>query len=314
MVDWLGSFLAIITSTTGEVASTTTPLIVGTLGPYGSGKSFSNAHLAGIELPSGITTHTKGISARLVKIELAHLAWILDTSGFQMPITLTSSNGMKDVKMKKVDENFLSNLIMTMSDVFLFVINHLSLDLQHQIETLSEFMHENRKNTPIFVLHNLPDVSDADELEKCWQHEVISKYVGEETRDPVRVFKCTDLTKQNVLHFILGREGTVAGASNQLVYQHLRKLMHGAAANTPNSNITLLDRFVNGLTDILPHYISNCLPDQKDVPVLVVEQTAPKTKCGKLVARGMDLIKLLEDHATLSTTPLKDIEALIQPL
>jgi len=125
-----------------------TPAICSSLGFYGKGKTYIHGKITKTKLPDGITLHTRGISMKEVEID-AYPLWVLDIAGFQTPISHTF-NGPESISLKKVDEDFISNIILNITDIFVFVVQHLTLQEQDLLEKLKEII-SNKKMNKIVV-------------------------------------------------------------------------------------------------------------------------------------------------------------------
>jgi hypothetical protein len=240
--------------------------------------------------------HTTGKTHVLSKI-VNHERTTPPTTGFVA--TIENIDGILDVccleyslspmnwknNDQRIKRDLLLNVVIGISNIVLIVTRRLTLDEYKVLEGLGDKM--------CIIVHNLDEISDLGDLEEYWRDEVVNKFDGEQRFKPAKFLKSTS-ESTGVIHCVLGREGSKAGQGNQLIYEYIRRFLHQETATSMSDRTNLLDRFVKELGVVLPRYISNSVPDDKDLPMLIVENPPAKAKSHHIIANGAELIRLLE--------------------
>ena len=140
-------------------------LKIGILGNGNVGKSFLLSRLFSINIPSGYSVITEGLS---LKYNENDKYIILDSAGLQTP--LLSDEHFKDkdeenirkkyedlYKDKTQTENFIQNLIIYLSDMILIVVGKITFNEQKLINKIKKELEENddEKENTIYIIHNL---------------------------------------------------------------------------------------------------------------------------------------------------------------
>jgi len=230
-----------------------TPIIVTSLGYYGKGKTFIHGKITESDLPDGITLHTRGISMKKIDINGCTL-WVLDSAGFQTPIRSPNSQSKDHISMKKIDEDFISNIVLNLSDVFIFVVQHLTLQEQELLDRLKEIISSRPSDgrCKIYVIHNFSDVWREDDSEKLWREEVLDIYEGEFNGNSTPPqFK--ENGKVPVVHLCVWNNDSEIGRKNNDVYNYLRNSIKTTVC--PNNPKSFIVRVQDTIEKVLPNYI-----------------------------------------------------------
>ena len=153
---------------------------IGVLGNGNMGKSFLLSRLFGEKIPSGYSIITEGLS---IKHNYEKGYTILDSAGLQTPLLkeyekeeeekkeeakndLGENSKEKDFKEnenlykdKTQTENFIQNLILYLSDMFLIVVGKITFNEQRLINKIKKEIElgnrDENKKKQIFIIHNL---------------------------------------------------------------------------------------------------------------------------------------------------------------
>lgn len=237
---------------------------VSTTGLFGKGKTFVHSHICGIDLPHGVTYHTRGISTKILDKLV-----VLDSAGFQTPLDLNHTK--RDIYLKKLDEDFLSNLIQSISDCFIFVVQHLTLPEQEILlkikETIKSRNYE-QKTCNIYIVHNFSDVWDEFDAENLWEEEVKSVFYGEFKKgkdDKPDTF--TEIGEIPITHVCLFNHFSELGKNNnERVFRFLRDSISTIQFRVNRSSF--ITRLQKGIEILIPNFFSNSF-DSKDKKVII---------------------------------------------
>ena len=167
-------------------------LKIGVIGNANKGKSHLLSKLSKINLPSGMTIKTEGLSIKYPEIQLENKRKIalLDSAGLETPVLISDEkkeiekNGAKEEKgkigekdknkekenneknegnklfkeksrEKLITELFLQNYIVNNSDILLVVVDFLSYSEQKLLMKIKKERERSNKQSKLYVIHNL---------------------------------------------------------------------------------------------------------------------------------------------------------------
>ena len=122
---------------------------------------------------------------------------------------------------------FINDLIYTLSNVFIIVVEGLGQREQKIIERARDSIELKKK---IIVVHNYKNVSSIDVLEENIERYIkncflVTKTMIPQTDVPFFIEK-RDRNRENILHFVLGKENSEAGnIFNRSTFQQLKKIL-----------------------------------------------------------------------------------------
>ena len=259
-------------------------LKVGVLGNGNVGKSFLLSRLFGVEIPSGFSVTTEGLS---LKYNIEDRYIILDSAGLQTPL-LTDENLFDDKdeenKKKKYEslykdktqtENFIQNLIIDISDMILIVVGKLTFNEQRLINKIKKVLESsNQKNKIIYVIHNLINFQTKEQVEEHIKINLLKsasfnlKYIPNiitSTNNSQKSYKGREILVEeekisNIksFHLIMARENTEAGDYyNNFTYTLLNDQFNFFTDRNPLSIIDeIKNKFVSWSGEILEEKIS----------------------------------------------------------
>ena len=259
-------------------------LKIGILGNGNVGKSFLLSRLFSINIPSGYSVITEGLS---LKYNENDKYIILDSAGLQTP--LLSDEHFKDkdeenirkkyedlYKDKTQTENFIQNLIIYLSDMILIVVGKITFNEQKLINKIKKELEENddEKENTIYIIHNLMNFQTKSQVEKHIETNLFKSasftlkeipYVQiKENKDynihNERVYYVEEGNKGiKVYHLIMARENTEAGDYyNPFTYKVLREQFNSFIKRKPLSIIDeVKNKFVDWSNDLLEDRIDS---------------------------------------------------------
>lgn len=168
-------------------------LKIGVLGLNNVGKSFILSLLAGLEIPTGFSIETKGISIKYTEDEEKSdkNICILDSAGLETPLLIDEipdeNNILEKENKDEIDKNnlmmqklqqiahdkgqterFIEELIIALSDMLILVVGKLTRREQNLITRIKEIVNqkENNQFKSIIIIHNLAQYNEIIEVEK----------------------------------------------------------------------------------------------------------------------------------------------------
>lgn len=143
--------------------------IISVIGNKNSGKSFVLHLLTGKIIPNGYTVTTEGLSFIIPddKNNKDDHFILIDTAGTESPLLIENQNNLQEDIIKKmardrqITDYFLQKFILEKSDIFICVIDNLTLTDQKFINRIVK----NYTNKTIFIIHNLKTFIEKSQVE-----------------------------------------------------------------------------------------------------------------------------------------------------
>eukprot|EP00928_Gymnodinium_smaydae_P081406 TRINITY_DN64943_c0_g1_i1.p1 TRINITY_DN64943_c0_g1~~TRINITY_DN64943_c0_g1_i1.p1 ORF type:complete len:583 (+),score=70.81 TRINITY_DN64943_c0_g1_i1:36-1751(+) len=255
--------------------ASSTALIVSMVGAYNQGKTHVVNKLLHSNYESGLLQHTRGLSMTLPKSDGNN--WlIIDSAGSNQPV---HSNGGEEPKDKLMSERFLEELMLTLSDALIVVVNALTFSDQTFLEELHMKItrYQNREMKRVFVLHNFKELTNSTDVEARIREDLKlglgcipkSAKVG----DTVVPF-WRDTRFWN--HLVLARDDSPAGREfNSGSIRLLEAWLQGAYADKSGFETTSLDPRKPKYHTLGAKILTTCqrwLPRYFDLPNATVQQ------------------------------------------
>ena len=143
--------------------------IVSVLGNKNTGKSFILHLLTGKKIPNGYTVTTEGLSFIIPDNEenRDNNYILIDTAGTESPLLIDNPENYANIDLDKMAKDrqitdfFLQKFILEKSDIFLCVVDSLTLTDQKFINRIIK----NYTNKNIFIIHNLKTFIEKNQVE-----------------------------------------------------------------------------------------------------------------------------------------------------
>ena len=149
---------------------------IGVIGNANKGKSFILSKISKMDLPSGMSIKTEGLSIKYPDLDLykdRRIA-LLDSAGLETPV-LISDESQKDInkndlfkeksREKLITELFLQNYIINNSDILVIVVDSLSFSEQKLLIKIKREMERAKITAPLYIIHNLKSFTSVEQVE-----------------------------------------------------------------------------------------------------------------------------------------------------
>ena len=143
-------------------------LRIGVIGNSNKGKSFLLSRISKIDLPSGTSIRTEGLSIKYPQLEefKDRKIALLDSAGLEIPVlreeeAIEDNNDNKNEYFKEksreklITELFLQNYIINNSDILIVVVGILTYSEQKLLMKIKKELEKARINPPLYIIHNL---------------------------------------------------------------------------------------------------------------------------------------------------------------
>ena len=155
---------------------------IGIIGNSNKGKSFLLSKLSKIDLPSGTSIRTEGLSIKypvLEKFKDRRIA-LLDSAGLETPvlqerdIPYEKKNELFKEKSREklITELFLQNYIINNSDILIAVVGILTYSEQKLLMKIKKEMERSKFSESLFIIHNLITYTAVEQV-----NDYIEKYL-----------------------------------------------------------------------------------------------------------------------------------------
>ena len=242
--------------------------IVSVLGDKNSGKSFILHLLTGKDIPNGYTVTTEGLSFIIPPNKESSDNYILiDTAGTESPLLndnldISVEEKNKMAKDRQITDYFLQKFLLEKSDIFICVVDNLSLTVQKFINRIIK----NYTYKTIFIIHNLKTFIEKKQVEN-YIDNILKKSITFKLKEDK--FFSLDRCKSNNSN------------ENQIFYkQELKEkeriIIHLITANEESEagkyyNGTTIEYLKNKLTQVLEKKQFNIIENLKQFLVKISE-------------------------------------------
>jgi len=275
-------------------------LKVGVVGLGNKGKSFLLQKLANIELPSGSSIKTEGLSIKCPDINSESKNIILiDSAGSETPLVEDANfdfNKFKDnpedlrdqldnlARDKCLTESFLQSIIINESNMLLILVGNLTYPEQKLLNKIRKETQNRKQN--LYVIHNLQNFTERSQVERYIEETLLKSATfrlkknkeisidnpeGNDTQNDSYFIEESFVPKaedNNIFHLIMAREKTNAGQYyNNFVIKFLRNQMNNFPKQYPFPIVKKVkDYFFHSSKDYLETPLAeNAFEESEDV-------------------------------------------------
>jgi len=214
-------------------------LIIGIIGNSNKGKSFLLSKISKIDLPSGTSITTEGLSIKYPELEkyVNRKIILLDTAGLETPLLLEKNNYklneentndfnelLKEKAREKImTELFLQNFIIYNSDILIAVVGILTYAEQKLLNRIKTELQRNKENKTLYIIHNLMTYTSIEQVEQYINNfllksatfdlekrtEISTKIIANNGNNVPYFFEKN--CKMKIFHLIFANENSEAG-------------------------------------------------------------------------------------------------------
>ena len=237
--------------------------VISVLGNKNSGKSFILHLLTNKTIPYGYTVTTEGLSFIIPnsKENKDDNYILIDTAGTESPILIEKTEHLskelrdKMAKDRQITDYFLQKFILKASDIFICVVDNLTLTDQYFINRIIK----NYTNKTIYIIHNLKTFIEKEQvvnyinntlkesLTFFLQQDEYLDLKSEEKKEINKIFFKQKLKDNNriIIHLIMANEGSPAGKYyNKSTIKYLNKALQQVKEKKPFNIIKSLKEFL----------------------------------------------------------------------
>ena len=223
---------------------------IGVIGNSNKGKSFLLSKISKIDLPSGTSIRTEGISIKYPELDLFkdRKIVLLDSAGLETPVLKEDENKNKEGEEKEKEENkddedenektnekelfkeksreklitelFLQNYIIVNSDILLVVVGILTYSEQKLINRIKTEIQRAKINKTLFIVHNLITYTTIEQVKDYAKHFLYKsatfhleegQKISTKLKEKKGGFFYEKNTDPKIYHLIFANEGSEAG-------------------------------------------------------------------------------------------------------
>ena len=204
---------------------------IGVIGNSNKGKSFLLSKISKIDLPSGTSIRTEGLSIKYPDLEVCkdRKIALLDSAGLETPVLKIDSNVKEDEvkeyfkeksREKLITELFLQNYIINNSDVLIAVLGILTYSEQKLLMKIKKEIERSKLNIPLFIIHNLIPFTKVEQvneyidfflLKSATFNLIEGHKISTKTKSKDGRYFYEEIKEQKIYHLIFANEGSEAG-------------------------------------------------------------------------------------------------------
>ena len=251
-------------------------LKIGVIGNANKGKSHLLSKLSKINLPSGMTIKTEGLSIKYPEIQLKNKRKIalLDSAGLETPVLISDIISRKNEsnelfkeksREKLITELFLQNYIVNNSDILLVVVDCLSYSEQKLLMKIKKERERVKERKPLlYVIHNLKTYITIEQVQDYINKTLLKSatfklVLGNKDPNEKGIFFCeipNDKKAKNepaIYHLIYANEDSEAGKYYNPFTLKFIEQYYNYMNNLGNYDViqTIKERFVEKYEEIV---------------------------------------------------------------
>ena len=212
-------------------------LKIGVIGNANKGKPFLLSKISKMNLPSGMSIKTEGLSIKYPDTSIfkdRNIA-LLDSAGLETPVLISNGELEKEKKNelfreksreKLITELFLQNYIVNNSDILIVVVDSLSFSEQKLLMKVKREMERSKRTIPLYIIHNLKTFVSKEQVKDYIENTLLKSATFtlekgnnistelKENKDEVYNYYEIDQDKdksQKIFHLIYANESSPAG-------------------------------------------------------------------------------------------------------
>ena len=245
---------------------------IGIIGNANKGKSFILSKLSKMELPSGMSIKTEGLSIKYpdTKIFKDRRIVLLDSAGLETPVlqsdeTPTDKNPndffKEKCREKLITELFLQNYIINNSDILIVVVDSLTFSEQKLLLKIKREMNRAKLSIPLYIIHNLKSFTSVEQVEDYIKNTLLKSAtfalekglnISTKIEQNTGIYFYEKLKEGKIFHLIYANENSKAG---QKYNQYTLNLIENNFTNITDKPFDVIDsikeRYIEISKDII---------------------------------------------------------------
>ena len=246
---------------------------IGVIGNSNKGKSFLLSKISKIDLPSGTSIRTEGLSIKYPDLDTFkdRKIALLDSAGLETPVLKVDKNIQEDKikeyfkeksREKLITELFLQNYIINNSDVLIAVVGILTYSEQKLLMKIKKEIERSKINIPLFIIHNLITYTSVEQVNDYIREFLLNSAtftlveghkISTNTKSKTGRYFYEESKDQKIFHLIFANEGSEAGKYfNQFTLDFLEN-NYQTVTHLESFDVieTIKDRFIKLSKDII---------------------------------------------------------------
>ncbi len=244
-------------------------IVITAIGNSNQGKSFILSKISEIDIPSGYSISTKGLSIffpdNLAEKGSNKRYIILDTEGYQNAITISDEDRNEIDKLKGIErmdkiearsrdrqmtENFLQSFALDSAHIVIAVVGQLTFQDQKFLNRIKE----STKNKSLYIVHNLMFLEDKEQVEEHMKDVIQSSlFFNLVERNMIELVKGTKEEEkkennENDTYFVESIEDENKNKTNHIIHLIMARETTKAGKYYNNSTINFLKKHVKAVT------------------------------------------------------------------
>jgi len=251
-------------------------LKIGVIGNANKGKSFLLSKISKMNLPSGVSIKTAGLSIKypeLKEFKNRKIA-LLDSAGLETPVLISKpildeiekNKLFKDKSREKlITELFLQNYIVNNSDILIVVVDCLSFSEQKLLLKVKKEVEREKGTMNLYIIHNLKTFTSVNQVKDYIKDTLLKSatftlikgdIINTKIESKTGVFyfeKKNEDKDSNIFHLIYANEESEAGKYyNKFTLDFIENSFQGITNYQPYDVIeSIKDRYIHISEDII---------------------------------------------------------------
>ena len=247
---------------------------IGVIGNSNKGKSFILSKISKINLPSGTSIRTEGLSVKYPELEgyKDRKIVLLDSAGLETPVLNVENiekNKEKEMfkeksREKLITELFLQNYIINTGDILIVVVGILTYSEQKLLNRIRTEIQRAKLKKTLYVIHNLITYTSVDQVQEYIEDYLLKSATfhlekGEKVSTSAKQDSGDYYYEKNsdphIYHLIYANEGSEAG---NYYNNYTLKIIENSYLNvTDLINFDIIESIKNRFIDVSKEIIEN---------------------------------------------------------
>jgi hypothetical protein len=232
-----------------KVAENYSRFVINVVGRYNVGKTYILRLLANIDLGHSFIERTDGISVSLTHFAQCSFA-LIDTAGTRTPVQFEQDTFSQYSYERQVSDSFIQEIAFNSAEIFILVVNQLTLDDQLYLKTLVKRLGEKHSQNDIrqrlLIVHNWFNLKTRKEIETVENTELHGLFRAR--KQPQGYWLSKDFK-----HFVFADDTSGDGkVQNSHSVEHIHDMIKGSSVGKDNN---ILRKIINETEKVLSKFL-----------------------------------------------------------